>query len=241
MIIGSHRVRALGFDVFGTVVDWREGIARALEPFLRAHGRDDDPRAVADAWRARYQPAMDVVRRGERAWVPLSTINRENLENVLGDLGIDLARIDPEAIAHLARAWERLDPWPDAVAGLERLRRRFTIVTLSNGDVATMAALARFGGLPWDGILGAESTRSYKPDPHTYLGTADALGLAPGECAMVAAHDYDLVAARGCGFGTIFVPRPREYGPAQTTDLGPTATWDVVATDLVDLAEHLEC
>lgn len=235
-------VRFLGFDVFGTVVDWRRGVARELASFLQRHGRGElDPAAVADAWRGLYQPSMETIRRGDRAWVRLTVLNRESLEVVLRRHDLDPARIPEQELAELNRAWERLDPWPDSVPGLTRLKTRFAIGPISNGNISLMMWLARFGGLPWDVIAGAEATKTYKPQPETYLGAAELLGLRPEECALVAAHNDDLAAARACGLKTAFIPRPAEHGPGQTKDLRPDAAWDVVAYDLVDLAQRLGC
>jgi 2-haloacid dehalogenase len=235
-------VKALVFDVFGTVVDWREGIAREAAAFLARHGRAEaDPRAFADAWRARYQPAMEEVRSGRRPFTRLDVLHRENLELVLRDHGIDPARVPEEELDALNRAWHRLDPWPDVVAGLTRLRARFILAPLSNGNIALMTNMAKRAGLPWDAILGAEVAQAYKPTPEAYLRTADVLGLRPAEVALIAAHNGDLAAARRTGLRTGFVPRPTEHGPGQATDLRAEQEWDVVAADFVDLAARLGC
>ncbi|MBW8267922.1 haloacid dehalogenase type II [Caldovatus aquaticus] len=235
-------VRALVFDVFGTVVDWREGIAREAAPFLARHGRADlDPRAFADAWRARYQPAMEECRSGRRPFTRLDVLHRENLEAVLRAHGLDPAGIAEAELDALNRAWHRLDPWPDVVPGLTRLKARYVIAPLSNGNVALLLNMAKRAGLPWDAILGAEVAQAYKPQPEAYLRTADILGLAPGQVALVAAHNGDLKAARACGLRTAFVPRPREHGPGQTSDLAPAEAWDVIARDFEDLAARLGC
>ncbi len=234
-------VTFLGFDVFGTVVDWRSGISRASEPFLRRHAIEVDPLDFADEWRALYQPAMQQVRSGARPWVRLDVLNRENLETVLSRHDADFGAIPHAELAELNAAWERLDPWPDSVAGLRRLKERFPIGPLSNGHIAGMLNLARFGGLPWDVIVGAEVARSYKPMPQTFLRSADAVGRQPHEVAMVAAHNDDLRAARSVGMRTVFVARPHEHGPGQTTDLVATEDWDVVAESLTDAADALGC
>ena len=234
-------VRFLGFDVFGTVVDWRNSIARELAPFLRCHGLGNlDPAVVADEWRALYQPSMEPIRRGQRDWTRLTVLNRENLEVVLGRY-LEFGSVPEVELAALSRAWERLDPWPDSVAGLTRLKRRFAIGTISNGNISLMMWLAKFGGLPWDVIAGAEVTRTYKPQPETYTGAADLVGLAVEEVALVAAHNDDLTAARECGLKTIFIPRRTEHGLGQTSDLEPSQAWNVVAEDLVAVAERLGC
>jgi len=237
-----EQVKTLVFDVFGTVVDWREGIARDAAPFLARHGRGDiDPRAFADAWRKRYQPAMEECRSGRRAFTRLDVLHRENLEVVLRDHGLNPATIGEAELDDLNRAWHRLDPWPEAVAGLTRLKRKYIIAPLSNGNIALMTNMAKRAGIPWDAILGAEVAQAYKPQPQAYLRTADILGLRPGEVCLVAAHNGDLRAARAAGLATAFVPRPTEHGPEQTTDLAPAEPWDVVAQDFQDLAAKLGC
>lgn len=237
-----QQVKALVFDVFGTVVDWREGIARDAAPFLARHGRGEiDPRAFADAWRRRYQPAMEECRSGRRPFTRLDVLHRENLELVLRDHGLDPARIGEAELEDLNRAWHRLDPWPEAVAGLTRLRRRFVLAPLSNGNIALLLNMAKRAAIPWDAILGAEVAQAYKPDPQAYLRTAEVLGIRPEELCLVAAHNGDLAAARRSGLATAFVARPAEHGPGQTTDLEPAQAWDVVARDFQDLAAKLGC
>ncbi|HEY1382172.1 MAG TPA: haloacid dehalogenase type II [Dongiaceae bacterium] len=234
------RVRALVFDVFGTVVDWRSGVAREAKPFLARHGgARTDPFAFADAWRRRYDPAMDEVRSGRRPFVRLDVLHRENLVSVLPDFGIDPGRVPAEELDDLNLAWHRLDPWPDVVAGLTRLKQRYILAPLSNGNVILMLDMAKRAGLPWDAILGAELAQAYKPSPEAYLRTADILAMRPEEACMVAAHNGDLAAARACGLRTAFVLRPTEHGPGQTSDLTPTQDWDVVAEDFGDLAVTL--
>ena len=231
-------VRALLFDVFGTVVDWRTGIAREAGMFLAERGIDIDPFVFADAWRAQYQPNMESVRDGRRGYVPLDILHRENLDTVLERFGIGEA-FDGAARAALNHAWEKLTPWPDSVPGLTALKKRYVIATCSNGSIALMTWLAKYGGLPWDTILGAEIARDYKPRPAAYLASTAALGLAPADVMMVAAHNNDLVAARAAGLKTAFLPRPTEHGPGQKTDLQPREDWDVIATDLMDLADRM--
>lgn len=231
---------ALVFDVFGTVVDWREGVARELGSFLARHGAcAADPRAVADAWRRRYQPAMEECRSGRRPFTRLDVLHRENLEAVLAEAGIDVRAVAAAELDDLNRAWHRLDPWPDAVPGLLRLKQRFVIAPLSNGNVALLLNMAKRAGLPWDAILGAEVAGAYKPRPEAYLRTADILGLPPQALCLVAAHNDDLRAARACGLRTAFVPRPTEHGPGQTVDLAAAERWDWIARDFVDLATQL--
>jgi 2-haloacid dehalogenase len=232
-------VRALTFDVFGTVVDWRSGIAREAQALLAPKGFERDWAGFALRWRARYQPAMEQVRSGRRAWTILDHLHRENLVAVLDEFGIE--GLSDQEIDHLNRAWHRLDPWPDVVEGLGRLKRRYILATLSNGNVALMVNMAKRAGLPWDVILGAEVARAYKPRPEAYLRTAELLGLVPSACMMVAAHNDDLVAARAVGFRTAFVARPREYGPDQSRDLRAEGGYDVVADSLTQLAAGLDC
>jgi 2-haloacid dehalogenase len=232
-------VKALTFDVFGTVVDWRSSITREGEALGRAKGLQVDWVKFADAWRGLYQPAMQKVRSGEMPWTKLDDLHRMSLDRLLEDFGI--AGLTEAETDHLNRAWHRLDPWPDAVPGLTRLRKRYVLATLSNGNVALMVNMAKRAGLPWDAILGAEVARYYKPQREAYLSTAAFLGLPPQQCLMVAAHNGDLVAAASTGFRTAFVPRPAEHGPGQTKDVRAEHAFDVVATDFVDLAARLGC
>lgn len=233
-------VRALVFDVFGTVVDWRSGVAREAAAFLRRHGRADaDPHAFADAWRRRYSPAMEEVRSGRRPFTRLDVLHRENLTDVLPAFGLDAAGVPAAELDELNLAWHRLNPWPDGVAGLRRLKVRYIVAPLSNGNIVLMIDMAKRAGLPWDAILGAEVVRAYKPSPESYLGTAEVLAMRPDEVCLVAAHNDDLAAARRCGFRTAFVPRPTEHGPGQTGDLAPEQDWDMVADSFETLAERL--
>jgi 2-haloacid dehalogenase len=233
-------VKALGFDVFGTVVDWRSSITREGEAFGRAHGITDvDWLKFAVAWRGLYQPFMNKVRHGEIGWTKLDDLHRMALEQLLKEFNIK--GVSEADVDHLNRAWHRLDPWPDSVPGLTRLKKKYVLTTLSNGNVALMVNMAKRAGLPWDVILGAEPTKHYKPQREAYIGTAEYLGLRPDELMLVAAHNGDLKAASGFGLRTAFVPRPNEHGPGQTKDLTPEAAWDVVAKDFVDLAEKLGC
>jgi 2-haloacid dehalogenase len=238
--IDLSQIKAVVFDTFGTVVDWRSGIAREAAPFIIRHRLAIAPEAFADAWRGRYQPAMEPIRKGERAYVPLDVLHRENLESLLAELAPSRAWDEPE-LADLTRAWHRLDPWPDAVEGLTRLKRKYVIGPLSNGNIALLVNMAKRAGIPWDVILGADVSRAYKPHPQSYTATAAALGIAPGELMLVAAHNGDLAAARRSGLATGFVPRPAEHGPGQTTDLAPDENWEVVAADFVQLAERFGC
>ncbi|ALP67597.1 haloacid dehalogenase type II [Paraburkholderia caribensis] len=233
-------VKAFVFDVFGTLVDWRSGVAREAAAFLQRHGRSgQEADAFADAWRAQYQPAMQRVRSGERPFTKLDILHRENLEAVLHEFGIEAKQIPAAELDEFNLAWHRLDPWPDTVEGLARLKSQYIIAPLSNGNVRLMIDMAKHGGLPWDAILGAEVAQAYKPSPEAYLRTAGILALTPGEVCMVAAHNSDLAAAQKCGFRTAFIPRPHEHGASQTTNLKPEHNWDWVANDLVDLAKQL--
>jgi 2-haloacid dehalogenase len=231
-------VEALVFDVFGTVVDWRGGVAREAKPFLERYGAPSaDPLAFADAWRRRYSPAMEEVRSGRRPYARLDILHRENLEAILPAFGVEADEVPAAALDDLAFAWRRLDPWPDAISGLLRLKTRYVIAPCSNGNIALMVAMAKRAGLPWDAILGAEVSQTYKPRPEAYLLTAEALMAPPERVVMVAAHNGDLRAARDCGLRTAFVARPTEHGPSQTTDLGPEEAWDLVAPDFNGLAD----
>ncbi|WP_291297446.1 haloacid dehalogenase type II [Elioraea sp.] len=230
-------VKALVFDVFGTVVDWRTSVAREVAAAARTIGVETDGLALADAWRGEYAPAMQRVARGELPWTVIDDLHRAALDALLPRF--DLAGLDEAARAHLNRAWHRLNPWPDSVAGLARLKRRFVIGTLSNGNVALLVNMAKHAALPWDVIFSAESFRAYKPDPRTYDGAASMLRLEPGEVMLVAAHNNDLAAAQARGLATAFVPRLTEYGPAQEKDLHPEGDWDVVAPDFETLADTL--
>lgn len=234
--------RVLAFDVFGTVVDWRSGITRESADFLARIGRSDiDAAAFADEWRARYQPAMAAVRDAMRPFVILDILHREMLEAALTERGVESAALDPALLEDWTRAWHRLDPWPDAVEGLTRLRARSPVVTLSNGNIALMLELARRGGLPWDAILGAEVTRAYKPAPEAYLATAAILAIAPSELCLVAAHHSDLAAARRAGLLTAYVDRPMERGGAPAPDRDQHQDWDWQSDSLTDLAVQLGC
>jgi 2-haloacid dehalogenase len=221
-------VKALIFDVFGTCVDWRTSVAREVAAVLP----NVDAIAFAEAWRAEYQPSMARIRDGGRGYVPLDDLHLENMHRVAAAFGVTA----PDG---LSAAWERLDPWPDVVPGLLAMKAHRIVAPCSNGSIALMTRLAQWGGLPWDCILGAEIARDYKPKPEVYLASCAALRLAPGEVMMVAAHNDDLAAARDAGLATAFVPRPREHGPDQVTDLGPEEDWDVVAADFRALADRL--
>jgi 2-haloacid dehalogenase len=228
-------VKALTFDVFGTVVDWRGTITREGMAFGAARGLEVDWARFADAWRAGYQPSMARVRRGELPWTNIDALHRLILDDLLVQFGITgLSEADKD---HWNRVWHRLTPWPDAVAGLTRLRQRFLLATLSNGNVALLTNMAKHAGLPWDCILSGELAQHYKPDPEVYQMAADLLGLKPEEVMMVAAHKGDLRAAQAVGLRTAFVPRPLEHGPERTPDTTPDPAFDVHAKDFNDLAD----
>jgi 2-haloacid dehalogenase len=227
---------ALAFDVFGTVVDWRSSIIRELEEFGRTHGVQQDWPAFADGWRAGYAPAMDRVRRGGLPWTRIDDLHRMILDELLAGAGIAVSDEDVDA---LNRAWHRLDPWPDTVAGLTRLKEKFTITTLSNGNLSLLTNMAKRAGLPWDCVISAELFHHYKPDPQAYLGCADLLDVAPDELMLVAAHPADLRAARDAGLMTGYVTRPLEHGPTQRVHGIDDGEFDVTATDFLDLADKL--
>jgi 2-haloacid dehalogenase len=233
-------VKALVFDVFGTVVDWRGGVARVATPFLAHYAPGADPTAFADAWRKQYQPAMEQCRSGQRPFTRLDVLHRENLDAILPKFGIDPIAVPAAELDQLNLAWHQLDPWPDAVAGLTRMKQSFIIAPLSNGNVVLMLDIAKRAGLPWDAILGAEVVQAYKPTPEAYLRTADMLALRPEQVCLVAAHNSDLAAARRAGYRTAFVARRTEHGTGQTTDLAPEQEWDCLADDFVALAQKLE-
>jgi 2-haloacid dehalogenase len=230
-------VKALVFDTFGTVVDWRTSVAREVQAVAKQKGVTVDGAKFADAWRAQYGPSMNRVRKGELPWTKLDVLHRMILDKILPDFGLS-ALTDAER-DDLNHAWHRLQPWPDSVAGLTRLKKKFIIAPLSNGNIALMTDLAKHSGLPWDCILGSELVRHYKPDHEVYESAADFLNLKLTDVMMVAAHLGDLRSAKGVGLRTGFVTRPLEYGPAGKPDLKADATVDVSATDFNDLATKL--
>lgn len=229
------RLKAFIFDVFGTVVDWRGGVAAACAQAFEGKGITFDPFRFAELWRDQYQPAMERVRSGDRGYVSLDILHRENLDRVLQQTGLE-AHFEARDRDVLNRAWEKLPPWPGSVEALASLKQRFIIAPCSNGSIALMVRLAKYGGLPWDAIVGADIARSYKPQHEVYLGSCTALGLEPGEVMMVAAHNDDLEAASAAGLQTGYFPRPTENGPGQTTDLEPTGQWDICADNMTHFA-----
>lgn len=232
-------VKALVFDVFGTVVDWRGSIIAELTRFGAEKGIAADWVAFTDDWRRLYQPAMEEVRTGRRGWTILDVLHRESLEKLIAKYGI--AGLSEADKAHLNRVWHRLKPWPDSVEGLTRLKSRFIIGPLSNGNIGLLTRLAKNAGLPWDVILGAEAARAYKPLPEAYLAAAALLNLEPAEVMLVAAHNGDLAAAAAVGLRTGFVPRPQEYGPHQKGDFAAEQEWDVIAPSFTELATTMGC
>lgn len=227
---------AMLFDVFGTCVDWRTSVTREVAAVAKAKGVALDAAAFADAWRANYQPSMEVVRAGKRPYAPLDVLHRETLVKLCAEHGLNLSEAETDALNF---AWHRLDPWPDTVAGLDRLKTKFILSPLSNGNVRLLVDMAKRAKLPWDTVLSTEVFKAYKPQPQTYLGAAAMLGLPPEQVMMVAAHNSDLRAAQQLGLKTAFVPRPTEYGPHQKIDFVPDGDWTFVARDFVHLAEML--
>ena len=229
-------IRAMFFDVFGTLVDWRTGVAREADRALRPLGHTLDWTGFADAWRAEYQPGMEEVRSGRIPFSKLDVLHRHNLERFMPRFGLtDLS----ETVRHeLILAWHRLDAWPDVPAALKRLRKKFLLAPVSNGNISLMVDLARHNDFPWDAILGAEIAGDYKPKPRVYLAACEAFDLKPAQCMMVAAHSNDLAAAAACGLRTGHIARPGEYGPG-TGERTPTVPVDFAGTDLADLASKL--
>jgi len=230
-------VKALAFDVFGTVVDWRGSIVREAAALGARQGIDEETAdwpAFADAWRAGYAPAMQRVRSGSLPWLRIDALHRLILDDIRPRFG--LGGLTEAECDDLNRVWHRLDPWPDTVAGLTRLKRRFVVTTLSNGNVSLLTNMAKRAGLPWDCVISAELFRHYKPDPQTYLGTADLLGIEPAELMLVACHPGDLRAARASGLRTGYVARPLEHGPGQAPETVAEGEFDVVAGDFEELA-----
>ena len=230
-------VKALVFDTFGTVVDWRSSVADEIAALANQKGVAVDGAKFADAWRGGYAPAMNRVRTGQLPWTKLDDLHRMILDGLLPQFG--MTSLSPDEVANLNRVWHRLRPWPDAPGGLTRLKKRFVIAPLSNGNVSLMTDLAKHAGLPWDVILGAELARHYKPDREVYQSAADILDLPPSSVMMVAAHLGDLRAAKGVGLRTAFVTRPLEFGPDGKPDLKGDASVDLSARDFNDLATQL--
>ena len=233
-------VKALVFDVFGTVVDWRSSLIADFTAWGAARGVKADWSALVDGWRGAYVASMDDVREHpERGYLILDQLHRRSLEKLVAQLSIQ--GLNEADLHHLTMGWHRLHAWPDSVAGLTRLKKNYIIGPLSNGNVALLTNMAKFAGLPWDLVLSAELFEHYKPDPEAYLGAARLLGLEPRQVMMVAAHNGDLKAAQQLGLKTAFVARPTEYGPLQKFDFEATGDWDIVATDFGGLADRMGC
>lgn len=233
-------VKALIFDVFGTVVDWRTSLIDDFTAWSAKRGVAGDWTALVDAWRKAYVPSMDEVRSNPQLpFVMLDDLHRRSLERLVKQQGI--AGLTDDDLHTMTTGWHRLKPWPDAVAGLTRLKSKYIISPLSNGNVGLLTRMAKNAGLPWDLVMGGDLFGHYKPDPETYLGAARLLNLSPGEVMMVAAHNNDLAAAQALGLKTAFVPRPTEYGPLQDRDFDATGDWDVGADDFLRLADKLGC
>lgn len=233
-------VKALVFDVFGTCVDWRTSLINDFTKWSEMRGIKADWTALVDGWRAVYAASMDEVRKHpERGYMILDTLHRQSLEKLVARFSIEgLTEAD---LKYLTMGWHRLHAWPDTVSGLTRLKTKYIISPLSNGNVALLTNMAKFAGMPWDLILSAELFEHYKPDPETYLGAARLLGLAPAQVMMVAAHNQDLKAAQQLGLKTAFVARPTEYGPLQKFDFEATGSWDIVAKDFNGIADKMGC
>jgi len=233
----AQSVKALTFDVFGTVVDWRGSIIREGQLLSARKGYDVDWGAFADSWRSGYGPAMNKVRTGELPWTKIDDLHRMILDDLLEEYS--LTGMSEEEILHFNEAWHRLSPWPDTVSGLNKLKSKYVITTLSNGNVSLLTHMAKNGGLPWDAILSAELSGHYKPDPEAYLKAADLLSLAPEQVMMVAAHPGDLRAAARTGLKTAYVIRPLERGPGRPVNRNPDGEFDYTANDFNDLARQL--
>jgi 2-haloacid dehalogenase len=230
-------IRAIVFDTFGTLVDWRTSLIDELTAFGAARDVAGDWTGLVDAWRGAYVPSMDRVRRGELPWTKLDALHRTSLDALVAQFGITgLTEAD---LQHINLGWHRLKPWPDVVAGLHRLHERYILGPLSNGNVALLIDLSRHAGLPFDMVFSAEVFGHYKPDPETYLGACRLLSLEPHQVMLCAAHNGDLAAAQSHGLRTAFVARPTEYGPHQKVDFEATGPWDFVVKDLGELADQL--
>ena len=239
------KVKALLFDVFGTVVDWRTGIAREVEDIAKKNNISLDPYDFADAWRAEYQPAMEEIRKGRRSFIILDILHMENLKKIASKF--NLHNLSGKDLNMLVKAWHRLPGWPDSSDGLNALKKKYILATQSNGNIALIVNMAKFSNLNWDVVLGAEVIGHYKPDPEAYLKACSALDLKTEECLMVAAHDDDLKAASLQGMKTAYVHRPFEYGRdklfdiAEVNDYKGNKEWNIVSSDLNDLAKQLSC
>ena len=228
---------AIVFDTFGTVVDWRGSLIADLTAFGKQRGIEAEWTALIDAWRAAYHPSMDRVRKGEQPWAKLDALHRASLDKLVAEFGIK--GLTEQDLVHINLGWHRLNAWPDSVPGLTRLKTRFVIGPLSNGNVSLLTYMAKHAGLPWDMVFGSDLFHHFKPDPETYLGVAKLMDLAPDQVMMAAAHNNDLANARKCGLMTAFFARPNEYGPHQKRDYSAEQDWDIVAANIEDLAAQL--
>ncbi|OBE96253.1 haloacid dehalogenase type II [Mycobacterium sp. 852002-10029_SCH5224772] len=235
----GRAVRAVLFDTFGTVVDWRSGIAASVRHFAQRQHLSLDPGAFALEWRSRYLPSMSEIHSGRREFVPLDVLHRENLVASLEKFGVRADALPGDEVEALARSWRWLPPWPDSVEGIGAMKRHVIVGPLSNGNTGLLVDMAKYAGLPWDVVLGSDVSKAYKPDPRAYRTPAHLLGMEPGEVMLVAAHTADLEAARDSGLATGFVARPQEYGPGQDPGPEPPGAWDVSGTSLVELARSL--
>lgn len=238
--MGPDEISALTFDVFGTVVDWRTSVIDEGRALGRRHGFETDWESFADEWRSDgYTGGMRRVREGELPWMKVDQLHRLKLDEMLAKRGIDV--LNEEEVDEFNRVWHRLTPWPDVAGGLDRLRTKYLVASLSNGNVSLLTNMAKNGGFAWDCVLSSEITGAFKPDPKCYLGAADLLGLAPGRVMMVAAHSSDLRGSQAAGFATALVRRPEEFGPDGSPDLEPDPSFDMAADDFLDLAQQLGC
>jgi 2-haloacid dehalogenase len=235
--LSAIAIKILAFDVFGTVVDWRSSVIAEGEQLGRTKGLKVDWAAFADAWRAAYRPSLDRVQRAELPWTKLDVLHRMSLDKILAQFKIE--RLSEEEKDRFNRVWHRLGPWPDSVAGLQRLKARFVITTLSNGNISLLTNMAKHAGLPWDCILSAENAHHYKPDPEVYRLVPDLFDLKPEEVMMVAAHERDLQSAQALGLRTAFVHRPLEHGAGKVVAIAPAGKYDFVAQDFLDLADQM--
>ncbi len=233
-------VKAIVFDTFGTISDWRSSIARQAAVVAREKDLSDfDADAFARAWRAGYRPGMAKVISGERPWTPIDTIHRERLDEILPDFGLEM--LTEEERDHLNKAWHRIDPWPDSIPGLIRLKRKYLIAPLSNGSLTLLSSMAKRAGIPWDFVFSSDMHKAYKRDPRVYQNAIALLGLQPGEVMMGAAHNDDLEAARAEGMRTAYINRPTEYGADQVKDFEATSDWDVIGDTVEDVAVAMGC
>jgi len=233
----ASQVKILAFDVFGTVVDWRSSVIAEGEQLGKKEGISVDWAGFADAWRSIYRPYMDKVQKGELPWTKLDDLHRMMLGETLKTFNVP--NLSDDERKNLNRVWHRLKPWPDSVPGLQRLKSRFVITTLSNGNISLLTNMAKHAGLPWDCILSAENVRRYKPAPEVYLLAPQLFDLKPDQVMMVAAHEHDLQSAQKHGLRTAFVHRPLEHGPVKASEIPPTERYDIVARDFRDLAQQL--